>query len=328
MPTGARVSKFLKLPLALLAALAVLLLWSGPASAGDNPVGAITEPIVPVLDETLSQVVPDAAQQPSTPDEAPAADVALPQIAQTPALPALPEGSLPAQDLPVVGDVLGGEQGEQGDEVSGDETVDPAAELDPAAVAAECQALLDQAGLSDGGDTCAAIVGCFDRLPAPTDALTLDDAALEELLTTGTPEEIEAALGSLFDPAALTGFLDCLGSALGVTPPEQPTGEQPVTSPAAETYYANCDDARARGAAPVLAGAPGYRAGLDSDDDGIGCEDAEATIQTVTLTAPAAAAGGAGKLAYTGFELTSMLATAGALLALGGTVLVAARRRS
>lgn len=37
-------------------------------------------------------------------------------------------------------------------------------------------------------------------------------------------------------------------------------------------YYANCSAARAAGAAPVRRGDPGYRAGLDRDGDGIGCE--------------------------------------------------------
>lgn len=41
----------------------------------------------------------------------------------------------------------------------------------------------------------------------------------------------------------------------------------------ASVYYANCDAARAAGAAPVRRGDPGYRAGLDRDDDGIGCEN-------------------------------------------------------
>lgn len=35
-------------------------------------------------------------------------------------------------------------------------------------------------------------------------------------------------------------------------------------------YYANCDAARAAGAAPVRIGDPGYRAGLDRDGDGVG----------------------------------------------------------
>lgn len=37
-------------------------------------------------------------------------------------------------------------------------------------------------------------------------------------------------------------------------------------------HYANCTAARAAGAAPIHRGEPGYRAGLDRDGDGIGCE--------------------------------------------------------
>lgn len=39
-----------------------------------------------------------------------------------------------------------------------------------------------------------------------------------------------------------------------------------------DAYYANCDAARAAGAAPLHAGQPGYRPGLDRDGDGIACE--------------------------------------------------------
>ena len=38
------------------------------------------------------------------------------------------------------------------------------------------------------------------------------------------------------------------------------------------TYYANCKEARAAGAAPIYQGEPGYRAELDRDHDGIACE--------------------------------------------------------
>ncbi|PZR52946.1 deoxyribonuclease [Xylanimonas oleitrophica] len=40
----------------------------------------------------------------------------------------------------------------------------------------------------------------------------------------------------------------------------------------ADVYYASCTEARAAGAAPVRVGDPGYRAGLDRDGDGVGCE--------------------------------------------------------
>lgn len=42
--------------------------------------------------------------------------------------------------------------------------------------------------------------------------------------------------------------------------------------PDAMVYYANCTDARNAGAAPILRGEPGYRSGLDRDDDGVACE--------------------------------------------------------
>ena len=39
-----------------------------------------------------------------------------------------------------------------------------------------------------------------------------------------------------------------------------------------DVYYPNCDAARAAGAAPIRRGQPGYRPGLDRDNDGIACE--------------------------------------------------------
>lgn len=49
---------------------------------------------------------------------------------------------------------------------------------------------------------------------------------------------------------------------------------EPVTIAAKKvsaTVPANCDEARADGVAPLLAGQPGYSAGLDPDGDGIAC---------------------------------------------------------
>ena len=55
---------------------------------------------------------------------------------------------------------------------------------------------------------------------------------------------------------------------------------EPVSNPPANTkpgggqdvYYENCDAARAAGAAPVMAGDPGYGSHLDRDGDGAACE--------------------------------------------------------
>src|SRR4051812_27153766 len=46
----------------------------------------------------------------------------------------------------------------------------------------------------------------------------------------------------------------------------------PAPAPAPSVSFANCDAARAAGAAPVHRGDPGYSSKLDRDGDGIGCE--------------------------------------------------------
>lgn len=64
-----------------------------------------------------------------------------------------------------------------------------------------------------------------------------------------------------------------------VTPPPAPPlvpspapATPPTDNPAPDVYFANCDAARAAGAAPLYRGEPGYRPGLDRDDDGVACE--------------------------------------------------------
>lgn len=55
-------------------------------------------------------------------------------------------------------------------------------------------------------------------------------------------------------------------------PPYTPPPAQPPPAAPADVYYANCTEARAAGAAPLYRGEPGYRSGLDRDDDGVACE--------------------------------------------------------
>ena len=52
------------------------------------------------------------------------------------------------------------------------------------------------------------------------------------------------------------------GSEEEATPEPEPQKE----------FYANCDDAKAAGAAPMYKGDPGYRPELDRDKDGIACD--------------------------------------------------------
>jgi len=80
----------------------------------------------------------------------------------------------------------------------------------------------------------------------------------------------------------LTG--ECGASTGGPAPPEPADGTSPAQPPPGEpvpflapddgpsVYFPNCAAARAAGAAPILAGQPGYRSGLDGDGDGIACE--------------------------------------------------------
>lgn len=43
-------------------------------------------------------------------------------------------------------------------------------------------------------------------------------------------------------------------------------------APQAGDQWRGCDDARAAGTAPIYRGEPGYREGMDGDNDGIACE--------------------------------------------------------
>ncbi|WP_082080491.1 GmrSD restriction endonuclease domain-containing protein [Williamsia herbipolensis] len=55
------------------------------------------------------------------------------------------------------------------------------------------------------------------------------------------------------------------------TPPP-PAPAAPAIPDGGDVYYRNCAAARAAGAAPIRAGEPGYRAGLDGDGDGTACD--------------------------------------------------------
>ena len=123
---------------------------------------------------------------------------------------------------------------------------------------------------------------------------------------------------------ALVAIEECVTSVGGA--PTQPTPSNPppaTTRPAQQpaVHYQNCDDARARGATPVYAGQPGYRAGLDSDDDGIGCEQDGPAVTPATAQSATT-----GPLAYTGVELEPLL-LGGAILLSAGTLLQLAGRR-
>ena len=78
--------------------------------------------------------------------------------------------------------------------------------------------------------------------------------------------------------AAASASASAAAEAAASAAAEQPAQEQPAQEPQSEpeeqarTYYANCTEAKAAGAAPLYQGEPGYRDKLDRDHDGIACE--------------------------------------------------------
>ena len=65
---------------------------------------------------------------------------------------------------------------------------------------------------------------------------------------------------------------DSDGIACEVATSKPTTVPPPPPAPGGDVYYENCTAARAAGAAPLYRGEPGYRSGLDRDNDGIACE--------------------------------------------------------
>ena len=71
----------------------------------------------------------------------------------------------------------------------------------------------------------------------------------------------------------LTGLKLCLGAALAFASALLLTlSIEASLATASALPYANCDQARAAGAAPVFTGQAGYSTDLDIDGDGVACE--------------------------------------------------------
>ncbi|WP_237233902.1 excalibur calcium-binding domain-containing protein [Sphingopyxis granuli] len=95
--------------------------------------------------------------------------------------------------------------------------------------------------------------------------------------------ERTASIGAYFAGAMLIGIGG--GTAWSVTTPEGreafianaknvavSAGMIRERAPREGDYWRGCDDARAAGTAPIYRGEPGYREGMDGDNDGIACE--------------------------------------------------------
>lgn len=69
-----------------------------------------------------------------------------------------------------------------------------------------------------------------------------------------------------------TGEYHCHRASLSPKEPPVRSVPAPPSRVSGMVYYRNCTQARAAGVTPLLRGDPGYRAGLDRDNDGRACE--------------------------------------------------------
>lgn len=138
-------------------------------------------------------------------------------------------------------------------------------------------ALLVGAGLGASGSTEQSTAAPLLDLPThtvtlrPTPAPTVTMTAPPETVT-APPETITLAPATVTLPAqtVTVGSESRSSAGLGIVGGSSSGSDS--GSGSSSVYYANCAAARAAGAAPVYRGDPGYRSGLDRDNDGVGCE--------------------------------------------------------
>ncbi|WEV68458.1 DUF1524 domain-containing protein [Bifidobacterium sp. ESL0769] len=108
----------------------------------------------------------------------------------------------------------------------------------------------------------------------PVQTVPADDGPFAQ---NGVASQSGASNGSAAGGSANSGQANN-GNAGSAQPAAPAPAPAPVpAAPAAgqgggDVYYQNCDAVRAAGKAPIYAGQPGYRAALDRDHDGVGCE--------------------------------------------------------
>lgn len=96
----------------------------------------------------------------------------------------------------------------------------------------------------------------------------LENCADVEVPTNQTPPPVEPVV--LPPPAPVEAAAE---APVEAAPPAAPAAPAPlVEAPASGAYYQNCSAVRAAGAAPILAGQPGFQSKFDGDGDGVGCE--------------------------------------------------------
>ena len=107
---------------------------------------------------------------------------------------------------------------------------------------------------------CIVAGGCAAEEPTEDDSTPVEES-IPMVSTTAIPETTA--------PPATEAPTTVKPQPLVATTARPTTTAAPTT---AAVYYANCDAARAAGAAPISRGEPGYRSALDRDNDGVACD--------------------------------------------------------
>ncbi|WP_456786221.1 excalibur calcium-binding domain-containing protein [Cellulomonas sp. P5_C5] len=151
------------------------------------------------------------------------------------------------------------------------------------AVAAAAAAGAAVAALLDGNQSArypAALVADLRSRTAAVNERLLGTTSAVELVRASEVQRVEtervaaeaaavAAAQAAADEAARQAQAAADAEAARIAAEAAATTKAPATS----VYYQNCDAVRAAGAAPILAGQPGYSSKLDRDGDGVGCEN-------------------------------------------------------
>ncbi|WP_295651836.1 excalibur calcium-binding domain-containing protein [uncultured Dietzia sp.] len=125
-----------------------------------------------------------------------------------------------------------------------------------------------------------------DEAVVPAVAPAVDAPAIDEAVVSGgesregqsVPRQRQRGGGyapapGAEDPVVPPAPVEAPAPAAAPVPAQAPVpAAAPVPQADTSTYFANCTEVRAAGLAPIPAGSPGYRAGLDRDNDGFACE--------------------------------------------------------
>lgn len=119
-------------------------------------------------------------------------------------------------------------------------------------------------------------------LVGPTSVATVTSSATKTVTVTETTTTAPSSTPTSTAPSTTTTAVTTTTTVAappnpGVTEtntrtPVPTVGLPTTTRGGGSAYYPNCDAARAAGVAPIPTGAPGYRSGLDRNNDGVACE--------------------------------------------------------